>query len=228
MRRIHIIFASAVIAGSALCSCDEYTDELQAIGHRVEVLEDSVLAVQNTLETLNKLMEAMNTRGVVTNIKKNSDGSVTLEFLDGREPITFVNGANGEDGREADVLLGVKKGTDGVLYWVFNDQWILDENGNRISAEPKDGKNGADGKDADPVSGDVILPQARINETTGNWEISVDGGVTWDSTGVPANGKNGKDGVKDPYIVQVWVDGNFIILIVRVGTEEVTVRLTKV
>ena len=44
-----------------------------------------------------------------------------------------------------------------------------------------------DGKDA-------ISPQVHINEESGIWEISVDGGVTWISTGTSATGNDGKDG----------------------------------
>ena len=197
MRKQHIITAFAVIASCTLCSCNEYIDELQGIGKRVEVLEDSVLSVKNTFETLTLLQKAMETYGVVSNIIQNSDGSTTLEFVDGRTPITFVNGA---DGKEAEVLLGVAKGPDGKYYWVFNGEFLRDENGNPILAEPldgKDGKDGVDGKDgedAKPIDANLVMPQIRINPSTRNWEISTDGGKNWEDTGVCADGKNGKDG----------------------------------
>ena len=197
MRKQHIITAFAVIASCTLCSCNEYIDDLQGIGKRVEVLEDSVLSVQNTLETLTQLQKAMETYGVVSNIIQNSDGSTTLEFVDGRTPITFVNGA---DGKEAEVLLGVAKGPDGKYYWVFNGEFLRDENGNPILAEPLDGKDGKDGvdgkdgKDAEPTGANVVVPQIRINPSTRNWEISTDGGKSWEDTGVCADGKDGEDG----------------------------------
>ena len=197
MRKQHIITAFAVIASCTLCSCNEYIDDLQGIGKRVEVLEDSVLSVQNTLETLTQLQKAMETYGVVSNIIQNSDGSTTLEFVDGRTPITFVNGA---DGKEAEVLLGVAKGPDGKYYWVFNGEFLRDENGNPILADPLDGKDGKDGvdgkdgKDAEPTGANVVVPQIRINPSTRNWEISTDGGKSWEDTGVCADGKDGEDG----------------------------------
>lgn len=40
---------------------------------------------------------------------------------------------------------------------------------------------------------DGISPKVRINETTNEWEISTDNGVTWTSTGVKATGENGQD-----------------------------------
>jgi len=244
MRKLHIITAIfAAIAGGSLCSCNEYSDEIQGIGKRVTVLEDSVLAVQNTLETLMKLEAAMQENGVIKQIITNKDGSTTLEFTDGREPITFVCGANGT---EAELLLGVEKDTDGHYYWTFNDTWLTDDDGNKISAEPKNGKDGADGKDgkdADPVEGELILPQVRINEGTRIWEISTDGGKTWRSTGVNADGQdgrngrngkdgrdgnpgkdgvNGKDGTGDPVVFDARIssDGRYLILTVLVTNED--------
>ena len=256
MRKLHIFTACAVILGCCLCSCNEYGDDIQGIGKRVVVLEDSVLRVQNTLETLAKLQKAMATYGVVKNIVSNKDGSTTLEFLDGREPITFVNG---ENGKPAEMLLEVARDdSDGHYYWKFNGEWLTDEDGNRLSAEPKDGKDGKDGvdgkdgkdgTDAEPSDGEIILPQARINPDTRFWEISVDGGQTWKSTGVYADGRDGKDGrdgrdgkngtdgkdgkdgtdgSEDPIIINATYTDRFIILTIRIGNETKTVYLSRV
>lgn len=250
MRKSFIITAFAILAGCGLStSCNEYTDDLQGIGKRVEVLEDSALSVRNTYDVITKLETAMKTYGVISNIKTNADGSTTLEFVDGREPITFMNGA---DGKSTETLLGVKEDTDGHTYWIFNGDWLRDKDGNKVSAEPmdgkdgKDGKNGTDGKDgkdADPVDGDVILPQVRINPATRIWEISTDGGRTWGSTGVYADGKNGADGQDgqdgvdgrdgrdgkngqdgengepDPIIISAIVRGNVVLFTVRIFDE---------
>ena len=252
MRKQHIITAFAVIASCTLCSCNEYIDDLQGIGKRVEVLEDSVLSVQNTLETLTQLQKAMETYGVVSNIIQNSDGSTTLEFVDGRTPITFVNGA---DGKEAEVLLGVAKGPDGKYYWVFNGEFLRDENGNPILADPLDGKDGKDGvdgkdgKDAEPTGANVVVPQIRINPSTRNWEISTDGGKSWEDTGVCADGKdgedgkdgkdgedgkdghdgaNGEDGTPDGIFISATYTDNYIIFTLYFNGKITTVKLKRV
>ena len=218
MRKLHIITASVVLAACGLSSCNEYVDDIQGIGQRVVVLEDSVLQVSSTVEALQKLEAAIRSHGVVKNIISNRDGSTTLEFTDGRDPITFVIGTNG---KPADLFLSVAEDTDGHYYWTFNGEWITDAEGNKVSAEPvdgkdgkdgkdgqdgkdgrdgadgkngKDGKDGKDGQDAAPAEGDIVLPQVRINPTTRIWEISIDGGNTWESTGVKADGEDGKDG----------------------------------
>lgn len=231
MRKLQIITAFAVLASCGLCSCNEYIDDVQGLGKRVEVLEDSVLSIQNTLATIQKLQVAMDTYGVVSNIITNKDGSTTIEFLDGREPITFVNGENGKTGK---ILLSVEQDEDGHYYWTFGGGWLLDENGNKISAEPKDGQDGKDGqngKDAEPAAGDIILPQARINPTTRVWEISEDGGKTWHSTGISADGKDGKDGEDgvdgspDPIIIGVSYTNDFIFFRILINGQIQTIRL---
>ena len=49
------------------------------------------------------------------------------------------------------------------------------------------GDPGEDGKDG-------ISPKVRINETTNYWEISIDNGTNWTSTGVKATGAEGEKG----------------------------------
>lgn len=208
MRKPYIILALAIVSASALTSCKEYYDDVENIGKRVVVLEDSTLAVQNinTRDLLIRLTEAVRTYGIVKEIVKNADGTTSLVFTDDRDPITFVNGKDGEDGsdgKDASVLLKPVLDTDGNYYWAYDGWWLRDEDGNKVPATPtdgKDGKNGEDGvdgkdgKDAEPTSGNIILPMMRINEITRTWEISLDGGLNWRNTGKPADGKDGKDG----------------------------------
>ena len=66
---------------------------------------------------------------------------------------------------------------DGTYYWAYEDEdgnteFILDDDGNKI-----------------PVSGEA--PRVRINED-GYWEISSDGGKTWENTNVKAEGGSGE------------------------------------
>lgn len=49
--------------------------------------------------------------------------------------------------------------------------------------------SGADGVDG-------ISPKVQINPETNEWEVSEDGGETWDSTGVEATGPQGKQGIQ--------------------------------
>jgi hypothetical protein len=60
-----------------------------------------------------------------------------------------------------------------------------------------------------------VAPQVRINQSTGVWEISVDNGQTWISTGTKATGKDGKDGENG----KDGKDANTIVQIVTHWTE---------
>lgn len=62
------------------------------------------------------------------------------------------------------------------------------------------------------VGASVNAPRVRINSETNEWEISIDGGITYVSTGVKSTGNDGQDGTdgedgKTPYIK----DGNWWI-----------------
>jgi hypothetical protein len=75
-------------------------------------------------------------------------------------------------------LIGIRE-YEGVYYWTLNGDWLMDDkNENKI-----------------PVTG--IAPQVRINPETGYWEISVNGGRDWTSTGVLAQGPGGNTFFQD-------------------------------
>jgi len=247
MKKKGIIAVMMTFAACCLLSCNEYTDDLQGLGQRVEILEDSTLGFTNRIETIQKLLEARNTYGIISEIVYNDDGTCTLNFSDGREPITFKNGIDGangvdgidgidgKDGINAASMLGVEQDSDGKYYWTFNGTWLLDANGNKVCAEPtdgKDGKDGVDGKDgknADPVTDTIVLPQIRINGN-GIWEISNDGGKTWTDTGVSAdgqNGANGEDGSPDPVFIRTTVTDTEVIFIIHLNKKITTLVIPR-
>ena len=60
----------------------------------------------------------------------------------------------------------------------------------------KNDKNNKDDKNDSDLNFNSfpMAPQIRIDQTSNEWEVSTDGGKTWQTTGVKASGKNGKDG----------------------------------
>lgn len=206
-----IAAALILIASMTVASCEDYnyTDKLQNLGRRVEYLEETLSNYMADLSGLQKVVNTVKSQGYITQFTNNHDGSYTLTF-NTNETITIRegkqgrDGRDGRDGRELDFLISVAKDADGVWYWTLNGEWILDGDGNKLSASPTDGKDGQDGKDGrDGIDGrdgqnnpdnPAIIPQIRINEVTRNWEISTDSGETWEDTGVCADGKDGKDG----------------------------------
>ena len=203
------IVAMIVLLNFSSCDKYNYTDQLQGLGDRVEKLEDSVLVINNGLKDLQKLITNVESHGFITNVIHNADGTWTLTlYRNGKEETITIrdgkygqDGLDGHDGKEIDFSISASQDADGVWYWTINGEWLLDENGNKMRASAIDGKDGADGKDGvngqdgqnNPLS-PAIVPQVRINEVTRNWEISTDGGSTWNDIGVYADGKDGKDG----------------------------------
>jgi hypothetical protein len=225
----------ALALTSLLASCNEYFDDLEPLGKRVEALEDSVLKMDNSLNSLEFLIQAIEKQGYITRIEDNDDGSFTIYmkgYFDGTNKLTErtitlkdglkgADGRNGLDGLGAEALLGVAVSPNGVAYWIFNGEPLLDEDGNIVPVRGPDGKDGLDGKngvdgkngqdgrdgqdgkngldgkngkDASPVYGEVVLPMVRINPNDRTWEISNDGGESWIHTGVSADGVDGKKG----------------------------------
>ena len=224
-----IIHAVLLMACMLVAACDRYNyvDELQGLGGRVETLEGMELKVNEQMKALDELIRTVEAGGYVTKVEKNADGTSTITFNDGRQ-VTLRpgrQGADGHDGQEADLDIGVRQGEDGTWYWTVNGQWLTDEQGNRMEAGASDGADGRDGKDGqDGRDGKTLsetgasVPQMRINPDTRHWEVSTDGGRTWTDTGSSADGSNGRDGSNDIFAdVKVSSDGKSITFILRDG-----------
>lgn len=251
-----IIFALAVT--SLFVSCNEYFDNLEPLGKRVETLENSVLKIDNSLNSLEFLIQAVEKHGYITRIEDNDDGSCTIYmkgFFDNSNELTEraivlrggldgADGLNGHDGLDGISLLGVAVDPNGVAYWTIlvdgKPEPLRDEDGNIIPVRGpsgKDGMNGQDGVDGEngKDAPDVVLPMVRINPDTGKWEISSDGGKTWDPTEWDAVGKDGKKGQKgdkgdpgkeDPIVQNVEVTDTEVIFYVFVAELNTTVRVS--
>lgn len=205
----------AIVLTGLVTSCNEYYDDMEALGKRVKVLEDSTLVITSTLEDLQLLEQAMLAHGYITDVIDNNDGTCTIHlrgYFNSSNVLTDsvvtlqggMNGQRGKDGQTADMMLGVIEGTDGNFYWTFGGDPLRDDEGKPIPVRGPDGKNGLNGEDGQngengkDVDPNLPLPQVRIG-VKGTWEISRDGGESWTDTGVSANGKdgtNGKDGDK--------------------------------
>ena len=87
---------------------------------------------------------------------------------------------------------------------------MLDADGNKVRANGIDGSAGTDTS---------TIPQMRVNSDTGMWEISTDGGITWNSTGVKANGDDGYDHTYDVVSsISVSADGSILTIVLADGT----------
>ena len=129
--------------------------------------------------------------------------------------IVIYHGKDGEDGTNgidgATPIIGAKYHTDNILYWTINGEWLLDEDGNKVSIHGKDGK-------------DAITPQLKIENDY--WHISYDNGASWTQLG-KATGEDGKDGQNgtngadgndgDSFFQSVTQDEDFIHIVLSTG-----------
>jgi len=203
LRAFHILAVGAFLA-TGISSCnDKYGDDLRGLGRRVEILEDSLPIQNREILAIQTILYTINTNGFITSVVNNNNGTYTIRFNNGNE-FTLRHGTDGNDGRDGsadDFVIGVDKGEDGIWYWTLNGEWIIDDNGNRMRAGGVDGKDGKNGKDDINLS--LPIPLTRINPVTRLWEISTDGGITYTSTGVLADGQNGKDGSAEDFDMSI-------------------------
>ncbi len=173
------------------CSYDDEAiwNEIENVKDRVETLEESVIKTNEDIAALQTIVNALQKNLYVVSVTPTAEG-YTIVFSDGTTA-EIKNGKDGANGANAPVI-SVKQDADGNYYWTIDGEWLLVD-GERVRANGIDGEDGANGENG--IDGeDAIAPQVRINDVTKEWEISTDGGMTWVSTGVVAEGKDGANG----------------------------------
>ena len=188
-------------------SCTDYQDEIDSLDIRVTRLENLVKTINSQIEALEVIVDALKDADYIDGVRETADGYVINFKKHG--PLEIKDGIDGKDAQSPDITIEEDPST-GDWYWKLNGVWLTGDDGKRVRANGKDGKDGKDGEDGEDGK-DAISPTVRINPATLVWEISVDGGETWASTGTPAVGADGKDG-KDG---RDGIDGNSFIKEVR-------------
>lgn len=215
-------FMTVIMVAFAMTGCRPWEERVENLENRVTALEDAVKKTNNNITALQTIVNALQNNVYVLSVETTNNGYI-INFSDGTSA-TITNGkdgANGKDGVNAPVV-SVKQDTDGNYYWTLDGEWLIVD-GQRVRANGIDGINGTNGQNGQ----DAIAPQVRINEDTKEWEISVDGGMTWEPTGVIAEGKDGENGTtivegetlfksidttNDDYVILVLADGTEIKL----------------
>ena len=188
---------AVAIVGISITGCyddDALWNEMESVKNRVTTLEEAVQKTNGDLSALQTIVSALQKNVYVSEVNQSANGYV-IKFTDGKTA-TITNGTNGVDAP----VISIKQDEDGKFYWTQDGEWLLID-GEKVLA------NGENGKDA-------VAPQVRINETSKEWEISTDGGETWNSTGVTAEGKNTEsnslfksvDTSNDEYVVFTLAD----------------------
>lgn len=180
---------TTIAAVSLFTACEKYDDS--ALVARMDKAEADIKELQTLVNQLNSTLsglattvDALRAQDRIVSVTELADksgwvvefsqtGKITIyngkngiDGKDGKDGTNGTDGTNGQDGQTP--TIGVKLDADGNYYWTVNGDYLLDENGNKIAA-----------------TAHVATPQLRINN--GNFEISYNGGVTWEIIGEAGN-----------------------------------------
>lgn len=165
--KTRFIFASTVAAllfTAVSCSYDdtEIKGEVDELDGRVTKLEEAVNSINTNVGSLMTIVNALEKEVKIDKVVDLEDGSGHIIMFTDGSSITVTNGRDGNDGETP--VISVGKDTDGLYYWKVNGDWLLDD-GKKIPATSKS-----------------EIPQIRVNETTGSFELSFDG-ENWQDIG---------------------------------------------
>ena len=154
----------------SLVSCtnlDEVWAELRDHEERIQKLEALCNKLNSNVEAIQTILTALEQNDYVTDIVKVMEDGVevgySITFAKGGT-VTIYHGSNGADGSAPKV--SIRKAQDGEYYWTADDEWMTDENGEKIPAVV-----------ADDPDGEYVTPQFRVAE--GIWYVSYDNGNSW-------------------------------------------------
>ena len=195
---------------------DEIREVMQMQDHRITTLEEWQKKVNADVQSISGMLNRLQQNDVVTGVTELSDGTGYILNFKKTGAVTIHHGKNGKNGIDGkDALapdLSVKLEADGRYYWTLNGEFLLDEKGSKVPAtgakgdkgevgqNGQNGQNGQDGQNGQngAAGKNGFTPQLRIDKTTNEWEVSVNGGATWKTTGVKATGDKGDKGDKGP------------------------------
>ena len=199
MKRFLILYSVlfSLVTGCQMVDYEAILEQLRDHENRIEMLEVACNRLNSNIEAIQIILEALQTNDYVTDVVKiiedGAEVGYSITFAKGRT-ITIYNGTNGSTPK-----IGIRKAADGEYYWTADNEWLTDEDGNKIPAVYSDG---GDGK--------YITPQLRVVD--GIWYVSYDNGNTWRELGKV-------DGEQEDFFQSVTYDEEFIYLTLSDGTE---------
>ena len=173
---LFVLFSMTIVD----CS-EEYEERLDNLENRVSRLEEVCDQMNVNISALQTIVTAQQNQITISKIEQFSEGYI-IHFSDGTSA-TIKNGENSD----SVPIFGVRKDTDGVYYWTLDGEWLKDEQGNKVSAQGRNGPQGEQGE----TGATGITPQLKIEDNY--WFVSYDCGKTWSQLG-KATGEDGKDG----------------------------------
>ena len=184
--------AVVAIASLLLAGCTDLTDldnRVKDLEGRMTKVEGLVKSANESIATLQKLVDAQSKNKAIKDYRKLDDGTgYVLVMSDGEEIVV-------RSGKMPQISMIEE---DGILYWAIDGKIIHDAKGNPVPAKGPKGDPGAPGQPGEPGApgqpgepgAPGITPQLRV-DADGNWEVSLDNGTSWQSV-LDVNGQKVK------------------------------------
>lgn len=193
--------AVVAIASLLLAGCTDLTDldnRVKDLEGRMTKVEGLVKSANESIATLQKLVDAQSKNKAIKDYRKLDDGTgYVLVMSDGEEIVV-------RSGKMPQISMIEE---DGILYWAIDGKIIHDAKGNPVPAKGPKGDPGAPGQPGEPGApgqpgepgapgqpgepgAPGITPQLRV-DANGNWEVSLDNGTSWQSV-LDVNGQKVK------------------------------------
>ena len=184
--------AVVAIASLLLVGCTDLTDldnRVKDLEGRMTKVEGLVKSANESIATLQKLVDAQSKNKAIKDYRKLDDGTgYVLVMSDGEEIVV-------RSGKMPQISMIEE---DGILYWAIDSKIIHDAKGNPVPAKGPKGDPGAPGQPGEPGApgqpgepgAPGITPQLRV-DADGNWEVSLDNGTSWQSV-LDVNGQKVK------------------------------------
>lgn len=195
-RRIPVVaIVPLVLLALVTSSCEKYDDSglverLVALEQRVLKLEELCRELNTNVSSLRVLVTALQENDYVTNVNPVVQGQTVIGYT-----ISFTKSPSITiyHGRDAETpVIGVKE-IDGIMYWTINGEFLTDNIGDKICATARDG----------------ITPQFRIAD--GKWQLSLDGGKTWEEVGQATGDSMFKEITEGDEIVHIELTNGHVI-----------------
>ena len=205
MKKIFGILATALIL--CLNGCSGIRDEFNKIHKEIDELRTLIEKANTNIGALQTIVGALQEKDYVTGVTPIVENGETLGYTIAFSKSGVISIYNGKDGYTPQI--GIALDSDEVYYWTIDNEWLLDNKGNKVRAVGHDGENGAPGEDGK----NGITPQLKIENDL--WKISYNNGETWETLGT-ATGEPGAAG--DSLFSSIDnTDSNFVVLTLSNG-----------
>ena len=205
MKKLLTILCTTLLLATTACQHEDIWDRLNDHEQRIEQLERQCRELNSNVLAIQTILTGIEQGDYVTEVMKIMENGTEVGYsitFAKSGTITIYHGTNGTDGANGTdgttPKIGVKKASDGAYYWTTGDDWLTDDQGNKIAATV-----------SDPNAG-YITPQFRIAD--GVWYISYDNGNSWRAVEVPEN-------EEEKFFNSVTYDDTYVYFVLADGTE---------